>query len=137
MGRMKLLKCLQNLLNTFYVDNNGKIMKTKQRSFNYDVMRILMSIFVIAVHTPLPGKLSNSFVVWYALSCLYMQCNGVFFMISGRFNLMKAFQSKEDYIRYYKSKFVTIFVPFCLATAVIVWSEHQFESNPILYIKNV
>lgn len=56
-------------------------------------------------------------------------------MISGRFNLMKSFQSKEVYFRYYKSKFVTIFVPFCLAAAVIVWSEHQFESNLVLYIK--
>lgn len=77
---MKRLKCFQNLLNTFCIECNRKeqIIRTKERSFNYDMMRIMMSLFVIAVHTPLPSRMCNTNAIWYALSCFYLQCNGVF-----------------------------------------------------------
>lgn len=109
-------------------------MKIKERSINYDVIRILMSFFVIAVHVNRPVAIAGNLLINNALVCLLMACNGVFYMVSGKFNLSKRFEDKLDYIKYYKSKFISIVVPYGIATAIIVWSEHQFESNILKYI---
>ena len=57
----------------------------------------------------------------YDLICtnFFMICNPLFFMLSGKFNLNKEFNSLEDYKKYYKSKIITIFIPFFIVSIII------------------
>lgn len=94
---------------------------TKERSINYDYMRVLMSFFVMGIHTtPWPDCFINSRILYYGIRAFLFPCNGVFYMISGRFNLFKNFECKKDYINYYINRFVSIVVPYGAVTCLLV-----------------
>ena len=100
----------------------------KERLINYDCMRLLMSFLVMGIHTPFPQWINNNQLLYNLVICFFFQCNGVFFMLSGSFCLSKNFKCKQDYIDYYVSKFINIFIPYCIATGIIVFSEKQFSN---------
>lgn len=98
----------------------------KERYTNYDFMRLLMSVFVIYVHSPKPLRIENS-VFWTNFMYIFtMQCNAIFFMLSGKFALNKKFEEKKDYIDYYKSKFITILIPYGLVSCLLVLAAKPF-----------
>lgn len=94
-----------------------------KRDANYDFMRVLMSIFVICIHTPLPKNIYDNYFLYCLVISFLFQCNGVFFMISGKFNLRKTFDSKNEYVNYYIGKFISIIVPYGIASCIIVLLE--------------
>lgn len=96
--------------------NNSK----KRRTIKYDVMRILMSLFVICIHTPLPDSISGNRLLSNFVMAFLFQCNGIFYMLSGKFNLCKSFDCKKDYIHYYINKFVTILLPYGMVSCLLV-----------------
>lgn len=109
-----------------------------ERLANYDFMRVMMSLFVIGAHTPFPGYISNSKLLDNLLFAFLAQCNGVFFMISGKFNLCKSFDCKKDYIRYYVNKFISILVPYGIVSCILVLlelilSKQYFNLNGYIY----
>lgn len=61
----------------------------KKRVVRYDFMRVLMSLFVICVHTGFPSFISSNNLLNNSIRSFLVVCNGVFFMISGKFNLRK------------------------------------------------
>ena len=88
------------------------------RDVRYDVIRVISMLFVIAVHVN--PKPFNSFP-WFkgVFDDIIYTCNGMFFMLSGYFNLKKEFVTKEDYGKYYKSKLVTILLPYAVMTCLL------------------
>lgn len=60
----------------------------KKRVVRYDFMRVLMSLFVICVHTGFPSFISSNNLLNNSIRSFLVVCNGVF-MISGKFNLRK------------------------------------------------
>lgn len=91
-------------------------MKSK-RNINCDLMRVISMIFVIAIHT------DSSFIkipiLGVILSTILYTCNGIFYLLSGRFNLQTKFECVEDYIKYYSKKTITIFFPYVFVTCLL------------------
>lgn len=91
----------------------------KERNYSLDLMRVFLSLCVIALHSlqyfriesPVFGALFHIFLV---------SCNGLFYMISGYFNLEKEFKDSSDILKFYKNKFIQIFFPFL--AFVFVWT---------------
>lgn len=92
----------------------------KKRAVRYDFMRVLMSLFVICVHTNFPLFIANNNLLNNSIRTFLLICNGVFFMISGKFNLKKNFESKLDYYNYYTDKFINIIVPYGMISCILV-----------------
>lgn len=113
----------------------------KERAINYDSMRVLMSLFVICLHAGIASRLSrNNSIVLLSniISTFLVQCNGVFYMISGKFNLSKKFECKKDYINYYISKFISIVIPYGIVSCLLVLyamitSDQPWNFNGYLY----
>lgn len=95
----------------------------RERSINYDFMRVLMSLFVICIHTSLPAYINDNRLLSNFISVFLFQCNGIFFMISGKFNLCKKFECKKDYANYYANRFESILVPYGIVTCLLVLLE--------------
>ena len=90
----------------------------KGREIRYDVIRVVAMLFVIAVHVN--PKPFNSFP-WFkdVFDYIIYTCNGMFFMLSGFFNMKKEFHIKEDYEVYYKKKIISILLPYILMTFLL------------------
>lgn len=90
----------------------------KGRDVRYDVIRVISMLFVIAVHVN--PKPFNSFP-WFrdVFDDIIYTCNGMFFMLSGYFNMKKEYCSKEDYGQYYKKKIISILLPYAVMTFLL------------------
>ena len=64
-----------------------------------------------------------------------MISNALFFMLSGKFNLRKKFESKEDYKKYYKSKIINIIIPFLIISALIYIALSYKDMSFIDFLK--
>lgn len=101
----------------------------KPRDVNYDLLRVVAMCLVICVHVinnymPVKMTLAGSAEVTRSvLFALFMVCNPLFIMVSGRFNL--TFDAAQGagrprpnglapYARYYYKRFVSLIVPYLL-----------------------
>jgi len=92
----------------------------KDRIVNYDAIRVLQSLFVICVHTALPLLVEDNVLLNNTITSFLFQCNGVFFMLSGYFNLSKEFSNSEDYKNFYLTRFMTIIIPYSVVSIIFV-----------------
>ena len=85
---------------------------TERRLFEYDFTRVMAMICVIAVHALVVIDFSDKISLLYfnIMQAIFFSCNGIFFMISGKF----ALASRQTYASYYYKKFVTIGVPMLI-----------------------
>ncbi len=92
--------------------------KPHNRNINYDWMRVIAMLMVIMVHVPIKPLAG---VAWFSrgLHTFLMTCNGLFFMLSGRLNLVKRFDTKSDMLRFYQKRLETIVLPFVIGTAIL------------------
>ncbi|MBR3244558.1 MAG: acyltransferase [Parasporobacterium sp.] len=68
-------------------------------------------LFVIALHVN-PKPYENG-TLWQELFLsVFFSCNGLFFMMSGRFALAKEMSGVREILGFYKRKLFTIFIPF-------------------------
>ena len=97
--------------------------KPENHIFKYDFIRIIFMLMTLGVHiiayTVKINRIDFNYYVTIALDSFFLICNPLFFMLSGKLNLSKKFEKKEDYINYYKKKFVTIFIPFFIISFII------------------
>ena len=98
---------------------------TKERNVRLDFARVVMMLFVIAIHTPMEALDAIPTFRTYYYDILF-SCDAGFFIISGYFLLQKKFSSKEDYKSYYFSRFVSIFVPLILFHFILDILFHRF-----------
>lgn len=102
----------------------------KERALNYDFMRVLMSLFVICIHTSLPSYISDHKLLNNSIIVFLLQCNGIFYMISGKFNLSKSFECKKDYTSYYVNRFISIIVPYGIISCLLVLLNVIISKQP-------
>lgn len=110
-------------------DAAGAGVAGKPRDVNYDLLRVVAMCLVIGVHVinnymPVKMALAGSAeTVRSVLFALFMVCNPLFIMVSGRFNLTcDAAQgggrchdgSLAPYVRYYYKRFISLIVPYLL-----------------------
>ena len=105
-------------------------MQKINRDVNYDLMRVICMLFVIAVHV-MPTPFSEETFWGSVCLILLLSSNHIFFLLSGRFNLNYHFQSKEDYRKYYLKKLLTIIFPYlfvtCLRSAFKMYVVHTAD----------
>ena len=103
------------------------------REVRYDVIRVVAMLFVIAVHVN--PKPFNSFP-WFkdVFDYIIYTCNGMFFMLSGFFNMKKEFKTKEDYAVYYKKKVISILVPYVLMT-FLLYGYDYYQSGRVFELR--
>lgn len=100
-----------------------------KRNYGIDLLRIVLCISVIALHAfDFFGKMSYFSSI--TLPVLLIAANGLFFMLSGYFNLEKEFKNVSDIKKFYKSRFITILLPFL--AFVFVWQIWDLRSTNIL-----
>ena len=87
-------------------------MKTN-RDCKYEFIRVIAMLFVISVHVI--GRMSidskQRELFYHMGRLIFFTCNGLFYMLSGKFSLQKKFDSRECYNEYYKNRFVNLVVP--------------------------
>lgn len=115
-------------------------MQKIKRDVNYDLMRVICMLFVIAIHvTQMP--FSEDTLWGSACIILLFSCNNIFFFLSGRFNLNHTFECKEDYRKYYLKKLLTIVFPYlfvtCLRSAFKMYVVHTADvsGGPGVYLR--
>lgn len=102
----------------------------KPRDVNYDLLRVVAMCLVIGVHVinnymPVKMTLAGSAeTVRSVLFALFMVCNPLFIMVSGRFNLTfdvnkpstdkSSSHGLKPYARYYYKRFISLIVPYLL-----------------------
>lgn len=112
--------------------------RTQYRLFEYDFIRVVAMVFVIAVHALVVIDFADKFSLFYfnVMQAVFFSCNGIFFMISGRF----ALTSRQSYAQYYYKKLITIGMPvfifFFIRTAYIA-SKAEFNNLFTQYLLNL
>ncbi len=103
----------------------GEPKNNRSRNANYDLMRIIMFLFVVGLHTPNCEALSGNTLIHNFIYILLFQCNAIFFMISGIFNIGREFKDSNDYLKYYTKRIQTVILPYILVFAIIMFAEHH------------
>ena len=95
----------------------------KEHSAKYDLMRLIFIMLTLGVHVVAisinPTEADIHCYIRVIFNGLFLVCNPLFFMLSGRLNLPKEFNKKEDYINYYKKKFISIIIPFFIISLLL------------------
>ncbi|MCF0128149.1 MAG: acyltransferase [Pseudobutyrivibrio sp.] len=95
---------------------------TKPRDYHGDLIRLVAMLLVIGCHTPLSHDMHP--FLYSFISLLQLCCNGLFLLLSGRFNLR--FEPDENdvkgsYLGFYYKKFLSVVVPLLFyATGIFV-----------------
>ena len=118
----------------------------RKRDATYEFIRVMAMLFAVSVHAcsnaagnylvdTLPGQ--------FVGTLLYL-CNGLFFMISGKFALSVCCRTMEDYKKYYLKRLGSIGIPVMVCMLFrsmfnIGWWPEYFLSRDFLkeYIQNV
>ena len=98
-----------------------------KRLIQFDILRVMAMIFVIAIHVSVRPFVTNPYMknMWYVL---FLVCNGLFYMLSGKFNLRKKFDSNKSILEFYWKNFKKIVIPFFFATMIIAF-RYYLSSN--------
>ena len=100
----------------------NEIVENKKHFYKYDLMRLAFILMTLGVHVTVlsmrPSTHDFNYFIRAILSNFFIICNPLFFMLSGRLNLDKEFNKKEDYINFYKKKFISIIIPFFVISLI-------------------
>lgn len=110
-------------------------MAVDNRNIKLDLIRVISMFFVIMIHTLVKLFYSNN-IFKITMESILFTCNGMFYMLSGYFNLDKKFTSKEDYKKYYKNKLIKIIIPFIICSFFInTWNTYIIEHKTFNILK--
>ncbi len=104
-----------------------------KRDLRYDLLRIIAMFFMIGVHSKpelyLEGTLSEKIV----LAALF-SCNGLFFMLSGRFALAAKTDGPKEILSFYWKRFATLIPPFIVANFIVCATDMYLEGMPFNFV---
>lgn len=86
----------------------------KERDCRFELIRIIASIFVLGVHTMwiLTPELGFKGLYTKVVETIFITCNPIFFMMSGRFALRQPeYVDDSQYFRFYLKKFAYLILP--------------------------
>lgn len=88
----------------------------KKRELNYEIIRTVSMCFVISVHLLriMPTDTELRVFMFNILNLLCLTCNGMFYMLSGKFALQERCESPKQYFWYYYKKAWGLVVPIIL-----------------------
>lgn len=96
----------------------------KDRIFIYDFLRLVCMLFVLGVHvlnhlTEFAYAYNSTWWGIIILDNIFLICNPIFFMLSGKFALGKNYDDEKAYKSYYIKKIATLIIPFFIASVII------------------
>ena len=99
-------------------------MVEKRRQVQYDFIRAMAMMAVVLFH--LLGHVSAEpfRIKWWiktALSLMLSTSNGLFFLLSGKFNLIE--KNASDPVRFYKKRTISVIVPFLICSGLCHLAE--------------
>lgn len=94
-----------------------------KRNYSLDLMRIFLCLCVITLHSIGYFGIENNYVSSLLIIFL-IQADGVFYMLSGYFNLDKELKDSTDIKKYYKNKIIYILLPF--VAFLFVWAVWDY-----------
>ena len=107
-------------------------MKEKRREISYDVIRCVAMLFVIAVHANPKPYQSGS--LWQELFlAVFFSCNGLFFMLSGRFALAKKLDGVRGILTFYRRKLFSVFIPLVFFGAIYCLVDLYQDGVPFTF----
>ena len=102
----------------------------KNRLFQYDFIRSIAMLFVIAVHALVIIDFSDPVSLFYfhVMQAVFFTCNGMFFMMSGKFALAGAKADLKYYLRKIESIIIPMLVFFLLRSA---YEQYVTHTSPV------
>ena len=94
-----------------------------KRNYDLDLARIVLSICVITLHS-LNHFEFQTFHFSAFFPVILISADGVFYLLSGYFNLEKEFNNSSDILKFYKNKIINILFPFL--AFVFVWTVWDY-----------
>lgn len=106
-----------------------KAFKSK-RNIRYENIRLIAMILVIFQHVMQEIHIRNGFPTYSYYNLVFMTCDTLFFMLSGKFAFNINTEEKNFYSKYYKNKFVKLIIPVIIYMMIkqihlIVYNFHQ------------
>lgn len=83
----------------------------KARNVQDDCIRIIALILMVTTHS---NKQSLSPILLSLLPVITLTCNGLYFMLSGKYNLQFDGTTPRDYLNYYFRKFTNLLIPYTI-----------------------
>lgn len=107
----------------------------KKRDIKYEVIRVVAMVFVITIHQLDKFEFADP-TQHNLLSLIFLTCNGLFFMLSGKFALNFDYSEKNCYKKYYFGKFVKIIIPVLIYMALKQLYLMYFTFNVPITLKS-
>lgn len=87
-----------------------------KRDARYEFIRVVSMILVIGIHSLAQVPRTSPAEEWggYALTTLFLLCNGLFFMLSGKFSLHTRCDTVGEYLKWYAKRLSAIGIPALL-----------------------
>ena len=87
-----------------------------KRDVRYEFIRTVSMLFVISAHSlaQIPGDDPAREPAWTIIATIFCLCNGLFFMLSGKFSLNARCETLGDYLRWYGKRLYSIGIPALL-----------------------
>lgn len=76
-----------------------------KRNYSLDLMRVFLCLCVITIHSMKYINIDNELISNVFMKFIAQAC-GLFYMISGYFNLEKDFKNSTDIKKFYKNKII-------------------------------
>lgn len=118
----------------------ANLLEGNKRDIQLDLIRVISMILVIGVHC-MKHPFSASPMLQNAFIRFMLACNGMFYMLSGRFALSTKCNTQKEYKNYYINKVCSIVFPMILVTFGIEISrdiyKNGFSLNIPRYLKMV
>ena len=104
----------------------------KKRNINFDLIRILACLMIVAMHSPIPNENANGMFL-SALSYLSAPGVGLFFMISGALIL----PTHTDLKSFLKKRFSKVFIPVVIWNLFYLAIKSFIFNQPIDWFRNI
>ena len=104
----------------------------KKRNINFDLIRILACLMIVAMHSPIPNENANGMFL-SALSYLSAPGVGLFFMISGALIL----PIKTDLKSFFKKRFSKIFIPVVIWNIIYLLAKSFIYNRPVDWLQSI
>lgn len=109
----------------------------------YEKIRVFAMILTVAAHcsSSIARETVSRQYLYDGLSSVFFTCNGLFFMLSGKFALAAKCESFNEYYRYYTKKILTLVIPILFYMFLRNIYDNGFGFSQLsfwkTYIKNV
>ena len=107
-----------------------------KRLEKYDLIRTVAMFFTIAVHTMTLATpfVKNFNLNWYfheILVIIFFTCNGLFFMLSGKFTFDSESIFSKGFKSYYLEKVIKIVVPLVFYSLIVYITKNTFKGDKL------